>query len=63
MTTTFDIITTHMVPLSNVVFTEDVIVGCRTSELSTNVVWQVNENEIYLHFVVTGALLEMTRYF
>lgn len=57
--TKFDIFAAHVYNPSNVVFGREVVLGCLTFELSTNVVQQVSENEVSLYFDATGALLEI----
>lgn len=59
MMASFDIITAPFLKLTNVFLPEEVIVGCLKFEISTNIVKQIIENEVYLHSQVTPALIEM----
>lgn len=59
MSTNFEIVATSIHHLGNKVFAEEVLVGCLTSQLSTNNIQRFSENEVYLHCDATDALLEM----
>lgn len=63
MTINFVIVTAHIHRLSNLDFTEEVVVGCLTTELSTNIVRRVSGNKVYLCLDVIASLLEMMQEF
>lgn len=58
MTSEIHIVITRLHHLSNYVFTREITVNCLPSEPTTPVSGCIKKNEIYLHYLVTTALLK-----